>query len=56
MFNNEKIDKLQTSLEEMVSLQRALLTKLQEQNTMLGSIAQYVRKQSGDVACFSVTR
>jgi len=51
-----QIETLKTQIGELVSINRALLKKLEEQHTMLGSIAAFVRKQSGDVAAFGVIR
>lgn len=43
-------------LRESVSLQRALLTKLQEQHVMLGSIAKFVKDNGTDAPSFGVGR
>jgi hypothetical protein len=51
-----QLEVLKTQLAEMISLQRSLLTKLQEQNVMLGSIAKFVRENSAGTAAFGVIR
>ena len=49
-----QLEALKKQLAEMISLQRDLLKKLQEQNTMLGSLARFVSENSGGRPTFEV--
>jgi hypothetical protein len=51
-----QLEALKTQQAEIISLLRSLLTKLEQQNTMLGSIGRFVREQSGDAPSFGMTR
>jgi hypothetical protein len=50
-----QLEALKKQLAEMISLQRDLLKKLEQQNTMLGSLATFVRDNSSSKPCFDVS-
>lgn len=51
MFNNEQLEKLTTAVQELVAVNKALLKKLEAQDVKLVALANFVSKNSGDVAC-----
>lgn len=51
-----QLEALKTQLAELITVSKALLKKLEEQGTMLGSIGRFVRENSGSTAAFGVVR
>jgi hypothetical protein len=49
-----ELETLKTQLRTMVELQGALLKKLEQQHTMLGTIAKFVKDNGVDTPCFGV--
>jgi hypothetical protein len=48
---NKEIEKLTTAVQELVAVNKALLRKIEAQDTKLVALANFVSKNSGDIAC-----
>jgi hypothetical protein len=51
-----QLEQLKTQLAEMITLERALLKKLEEQMVILNSIGRFVKENSAGTAAFARTR
>jgi len=51
-----QLEALKGQLSELITINKALLKKLEEQGTMLGSIGRFVRENSGSATAFGVVR
>ena len=51
-----QLEALKTQLAEMISLQRALLTKIESQHVKLVALADFVGKNSSSTAAFGTAR